>query len=365
MNGNLEVFPITKFLLKEALDNNTIWINKSQIIPFSKSKAKWLIENDRIDDNDVCGIVGYENNELVSFVYLVPDFLNTNDGIKKVFWCRRWWISEKHKNTILPTYTMNVALEATKNQIVIKFLGKDVEAYYRKQPFSTFSPRVRYFILFNIDSNLLIRRLGFLKFLKPVFKRIDSISLAIINSINTKKVKKNLRKVKFDYLSIINSNTWEFINEYTADDIFPKSKNHLNWQVNNNQYTQAPINNKNIHNCLISSIEKNIYNINFSVIVKNEIVGFISVLIRNKEFVIRYFLSHKDYESICIDALIYNFIKSKTTSIQTENQALGEQIRKNYTNFYTDKRNLYALAHKDINFNFSEIKITDRDGHFA
>jgi len=364
MSEGFRTIQVTKSILREALKDNLYWKN-TKVVPFSKNKAHWLLQNTRIEENDLCAVLGYENDELVSFVYMVPDWLKTEQGNKKIYWCRRWWIIDKYRDSVLPTYTMNEAVLATNNQVIIKYLGREVVEFYKKQPYANFSPRTRYIILFSLNVDLLVSKVNRLASFRVFLKPLESISLSFINTLNNFKIKRNIKDLKCNYSSIINDSIWDFISETCKKDIIPKSKEYINWQLSEEQYTQTSKLNELPYSCLIASISNNIYPKTFSIYKENKIIGFVSFLVRSKEFEIKYFIASDKYFDKCLDVLMDHFIKADTDTLLTENDTLGKHIQERYYSVYTNKRELNALAHRDINFDFTNLKIYDRDGHFA
>jgi len=364
MSQGFRTIQVTKSVLREALKDNLYWKN-TRVVPFSKNKAHWLLDNSRIEENDLCAVLGYENDELVSFVYMVPDWLNTDQGSKKVYWCRRWWIIDKYRDSVLATYTMNEAVSAVNNQVLIKYLGREVVEFYKKQPYVNFSPRTRCIILFSVNVDLLVAKVNKLTSFKKLLKPLGSMSLSLMNALNSLKVKGNIKDVECNYSSTIDDSIWNFISETCEKDIIPKSKEYINWQLSEEQYTQTTELNKLPYNCLIASISNDIYPITFSILKEGKIIGFVSYLVRNKEFEIKYFITLEECLDKCLDVLMHHFIKANTDTLLTENDTLGKYLQEKYHSVYINKRELNALAHKDIDFDFTNSKIYDRDGHFA
>ncbi|WP_298555601.1 hypothetical protein [uncultured Algibacter sp.] len=361
---DLEIITLTKALLKEAVDNNTYWGYQSKNIPFSKSKAKWLLENDRIENDDVCAILGYEKQDIVAFIYMIPDLINTPQGIKKVFWSRRWWIADKYKDTILSTYTRSLSFKAIKNQAIIKYIGQETIPYYEKQPFTKFSKRNKHIIVFSLDSELLLNNIRKLRTVKPLVKLISSLSYNFTAIINKFKNKKRVKGLTYEYISFIDNHSWKYIEPFLKNDLVVKTPVYINWQIDNSQYTQVKNKYKSSHYCLINSSTSNIYNLNF-LVKKETIIGFISILVRNTEFHIRYFITSEDNYDYCVDALMDNFILAKATIIHTENDKLGRSLNRRYFSTHTKKREIFTLVHKDVNLETKNIHITDQDGNFA
>lgn len=365
MGEDIQITSLTKEELRIAIAQNTYWKKEAKDVPFSKSKAIWVLKNDRIDNNEVCAIIGTENQTVISFIFLVPDVINTKTGTEKIFWSRRWWISDKYKDSILPTYTMSVAMNAVNNKAVVKFLGKDIEEYYRKQPFTEFAHRTRYYVIFNLDSNIVLSKISALKHIKGFVSAIDKFSLSLVSFFNKIKTKKKTKQLTYEYVSDIDESIWQFLAPFCEQDLIPKSKEYISWQIDNNQYTNAPIRHKYIHNCLLSTIYKRVYNISYTIKKEGEIIGFTSFLIRGNEAMVRYFITKQGYLEDCADALMENVVQTRATNLQTENEALGKYVNKKFLNLYTDKRKLYALAHNDMNIDFENAIINDRDGNFA
>ncbi|MEC3908024.1 hypothetical protein VOI54_13415 [Tamlana sp. 2201CG12-4] len=358
---DLQIVSLTRSKLKNALEQDLYWQNGTEFVPFSKSKALWLLKNNRIADDDICAILGMENNALVSFIYLIPDLIETEKGPLKIYWSSRWWVAEKYKESILSVYTKRVSLEETKNQVIIKHLGTDTLDYYKKQPYTAFSKRNRYIFVFNLDHHLFINKFPFFKVASPLIKGVSNFSHYLIALLN--KIKFQTASLSYDYVSSINETTWLFIEKHVANDLVLKSKDYINWQIDNSQYTLKTNNIK--HKCLISSISNAIYNTSFFIKLDGETVGFISVLIRENEFVTRYFLCDNEYYKYCLDALMEHFTTSKCTFLLTEDEVLGSHIDKTFFSIYKNKRKLVSLAHHDIDIDFSNKKVYQQDGHFA
>ncbi|GAA4898823.1 hypothetical protein GCM10023311_24950 [Flaviramulus aquimarinus] len=365
MNNNLEVITLTKKNLKEAIHQNKYWGNTYEA-PFSKNKAKWMIENNRAQDDDILAVLGYENHAIVAFVSLVPDWVKTkNDGVKNIFWSQRWWAKDAYKDTILPTYAKSISLKESNNQVLIKFLGDNTKAYYEKQPFTKFSERKRYIIIFSLDYDILIYKKKSLKKIATLLKVLDRISHKMISSINTLKNKQKTRNLEFAYVSSIDKNTWHFIEKQCYHDIIPKTQDYINWQISNKQYHVVNDEaNKPNNTCLLSSIANNIYNLNFLVKKERKTIGFISGFVSGNRFIVRYFCANDNHFDDCVDALIKNFIKTKCTLLQTENSILGERINNRYLAVYTDAKQLFSLVHNDVGESFKNVVVNDQDGNF-
>lgn len=362
---NLEVITLTKQSLKEAVVANKFW-NDSYEAPFSLNKANWLLDNNRAEDQDVLAILGYENHTIIAFVYLMPDFIKGEDGNwLKIYWSQKWWILEKYQGSVLPAYVKNMSLSACNNQVVVRFLGDNTSAYYEKQPFTKFSIRKRYIILFSVDHQLLISKKNSLKTFTPILKLVDKLSAKVIAFINKSKSSKRSKGINYESVDCIDNDTWKFIEKHTENDIVPKSLDYINWQIDNNQYLQIKKDKDKIkYKCLLESISNKIYNVNLVIKKDDQIVGFISGLVSGNRFTLRYFNTSEDYFNDCLKILIENIARSKCIVFQSENKKVGEQIINKYAKVYADVKKLISLKHNDVSVDLNEALVHDQDGNF-
>ncbi|WP_103865528.1 hypothetical protein [Aquimarina sp. I32.4] len=362
MNENIEILPLTKKMLKEGIAQNTYW--KGGLNPLPKSKALWLASNSRIEEEDYCGIIGYENDKMISFIYLFPDLLNDQQKTK-VYWMISWWVDKKYKDTILGTYIYNEAINLTGKQILIKSFAENVTTFYEKQPFTVITSRLRHTIFFSIDASMLTARFRYLNPFKFFLNRIDHIVGAIIKFINTSKVKSRTRELTYEYINHLDDITWQFIEPLCEKDLIYKSREYINWQINGLQYTQTPIVGKLPYRSLQTGVSDNIYIYNVKIMTNNQIIGFLSYVINYNEYNIKYFLvkEEKHYD-LCVDALIENFINKRAKFIFTDDTRLSDTITKRYKTIFTHKVLKKALAHNETNLDFENSNMLNRDGHF-
>lgn len=364
MSNNFSIKLLTKRDVSQGLLDQSFLQNNTDI-PFTPNKAEWLLQNTRAEDDDVYAVLAYNNNRLVSYVAFVPDYLKDTKGtIMKVSWCNRWWIADDYKESILATYTMTEALKSVKNQVVIKFLGKDVEAYYKKQPFSIFAERYRHFFVFSLDTDLLLMKFPVLKAVKRIISGLDYLSRSIIAYFNLKKIKKITSELHYEYIGKLDYALWFVLEPYLKADLVPKTKKIIDWQISNSQYQRIPIPKKYPYHCLVASATHQIFNLSFSVKKGGVVIGFISVLVRNEEYNVKYFIPFDGHFDECMGALIENFYSVGTSILYTENELLAEAIKSKFTATFVDKRKLYALKHDRVDLELNASIVNDQDGHY-
>ncbi len=364
MSKDLEIIHITKKMLKEGIDKNTYWQN--ELNPLPKSKAFWLLSNPRIADDDYCGVLAYENQKMVSFIYMFPDLANiANDETQKVYWMISWWVDKKYKDTVLGTYIYNEAVNLTGKQVLIKSYAENVNAFYEKQPFTVIASRLRHTIFFSVDASMLIGRFKFLKSFRFFLNKIDAFSGTVIRGVNKSKFKKTTKSLIYDYVNRIDDETWSFIEPLCKNDLIHKTKEYINWQISNTQYTQLPVLGKQSYKTLQTGTSDNIHIHNVKIIKDKVIIGFISYVVNYNELNVKYFLVGDDSNyDICVDALIENFTRKKAKFIFTDDTKLSETITKRYKTIFTHKVTKKGLAHNETNLDMNTFSLLNRDGHF-
>ena len=362
MFTDLQVTPISKKMLSDSLNSNMLWENK--FAPFPKSKVAWLLNNTRIDDDDYCFLIAKENEKIIAFIYMIPDLLNTkSDQIKKIYWLISWWVHEDFKKTVLGTYIFNEALRLAKNQILIKSYAEHIVTFYEKQPLSIISSRHRYTIFFSADHTMLIGKFKFLKHVKYVLKKIDSLIASILGDINFRKL--NTKGLDYEYIAEIDEKTWQFIEPHCKNDIITKTKEYINWHIDNKQFCQLVIPKKNLNKFAETGASNNIHIHNLKVLKDSEIIGFISFIVNYNEFNVKYFIADNDENyNLCVDALINNFIATKARYIFTDDSKLATRIITKFTTIFTHKVIKKGLVHNDVKFELNDLTLHDRDGHF-
>jgi len=362
--ANLEVIGLTKKMLREALDTNLYWKESPALMP--KSKASWLVANSRINDEDYCGVIGYEDQKMISFVFMFPDLLNIGDSKgQKVYWMLAWWVHSKYKNTVLSTYIYNEAVNLADKQILIKSYAENVTTFYEKQPFTVIASRLRHTIFLSLDTSILLGRFKFLKTFKFAINWFDAMSYSLLKGINKLKFKKQTKDISYDYIDQIDAETWSFIEPLCKNDLILKTKEYINWQINNNQYLQTPVSDKQSYKALQTGISNNIHIHNVKILKDHKIIGFISYIINYNELNIKYFLvKDEKYYELCIDALMDNFYKLKVRFIFTDDTKVSDTIAKRYKTIFRHRVLKKGLAHNETKLDFSTANMMNRDGHF-
>lgn len=360
MYNDLQIIHLTKSELRVSIKEDLYWSGSISMMP--KSKAKWLLNNNRIEEEDYCGVLGVENKEIVAFVYLLPDLIRTSTNtIEKVYWELLWWVDAKYKNSILGTYIYKEAVDLVGQKMILKSFAENVNDFYAKQPFDIIASRVRYTIFFSVDDEMLISRFNFLSKLKFLIKPVNKLSAYLFNSINDLRAKKTLNNAHLEVCFTLASDTLQFVKKACENDFVVVDQEYLKWQLDPRQYQQVNKQTK----YLIPGASPNIKLKNITIKKEGKIIGFISFLINYSECNVKYFLVDdvSCYE-YCVAVFINAVIQEKAIFVFTDDTDLASEITKKYNSVFVYKQEKKSLAHKNLNLGNSAVTILNHNGHF-
>lgn len=330
-----------------------------------KSKVHWLAKNNRIENNDICAIVCTENNNIVSYILVIPDIIQLTDGSQhKVNWLHEWWVTPSYQGSIVASFVFNKALKILKNNLLIESNATNAEAFFKPQ-FNTIYQKTRHTIFLRLNKDILANKLSFAKYLGLVIDLANGSAVKLLNYFNYKKTQKKLGPVYYEYLNTLDNDTWNFIEPICKNDFSLKSKDYINWLIDNAQFQQTPIVQRFPFKFSTTGFSNNIHNHSFKIVKDQEIIGFVSYLFNMIEFNVRCFMV-KDpaHYSTVVAALMEHALKSGASYIITDNEALSKTINQTYKPLFTYKQSKTAKAHKRMALNFEGITLTDHDGRF-
>ncbi|MEP4779795.1 MAG: hypothetical protein ABJZ18_02360 [Algibacter sp.] len=361
----METIFFTKKDLEKAVSENLFWKGDFNTTPFSKNKAHWILENERIADDDYCTLVAIENKTLIALVNLIPDLFNVfDDKVEKMYWMSLWWVNESYKQTIIGPYLFNEAQKLTQNKIIGKAYAETANDFYEKQPFTPIISRERYTLFFCLDAGTAKNKFPFTRFLSPFLSVLETFSLSVISRLNYNKIKKTTEGLKYEYLNYIDDESWGFIEPFCKKDLVFKTKNYINWHLNPRQYVVSPVQSKARVNSQYSGDRHKINLTTIKIIEKGNMIGFISFLMIGREAHLKYFISSKKNEDVVVNVLMEHLITEKINYIFTDDSCVVKNITKRFTTLYVFSLLKKGIAHKDISDKLVNHQLKERDGHF-
>lgn len=364
MKAKYEVLTYTKEQLKNLSFTNT-QTRTNILAAVSTNKIQWLLKAPRIEENDICLVLGLADEQMVAYIHIIPDILNTsNEDSKKVSWLYEWWVKEEFKDTILGMYVYNEGLKACNNKAITKANAESTNIFYKKQPFSELTTRKRHTIFLGLNPDSIIVKLPFLKFARGVLNRVDKLAQKSIRVLNKLKIGKTTANLSYTYMHELNEETWAFIAPLSENDTIKKTREYIDWHLDPVQYITTPISQKLAQNSKIKGYTKNIALHTFNVVSKNNTIAFISILDFNKEVYIKYFITTDEHYESALNALMEHCLTLKTSHIFTDDAKLALAFNKKFTKTFIYAVNKTAWAHDSIFEDAKNLQLNDQDGHF-
>lgn len=363
MNPNLKVVTLTKRTLLTALKANTYWKHTHILIP--KPKALWLANNTRISDDSICAVVCTDKEHIIAFVLTIPDTIVLKNGVKEsIYWLREWWVHNDYQGSIVASFIFNKALKALQFKVLIESNAEKADAFFKTQ-FKTFTTKTRATLFLKIQKDVLASKFAFAKYLGLPIALANATLVRFINFRNYKKTQKALTAVTYEYMNSIDDATWTFIAPLLKSDFTLKTKDYVNWLINNHQYLQTPIRKRFPYQFSTTGFSDNIHNYSLTIFKQGKPIGFISYLYNMIEFNVRFFLVNDKAEyQTCLAALMEHALQHKPTYIITDDPFLTNEIKKHYRTLFTYKQQKTAKVHQRLDIDLNNVVLTDRDGRF-
>lgn len=353
MNPNLIVEYITKQQLEPALKNIIL---KGENYPFSEDKAHWVLQNKRISNDDLCLLLAREDNEVMGFIWLIPDFTNTTMGPSdKVYWIHHWWVKDTYEKTVLGAYLFKEALTLVNNRVILKAYAEKAHDFYNKQPFTALREYTRYTIFFGLGPDMVLAKYPNLKFLKIPIAAAGGIFSVINRTVNMLKAKRRLKHIRISPINKLEGDIWTFVKAHCQNDLIHKDLEYVNWQLATTQ-SLGPNTAKNeasdssICSCIVTT--------------SSGTIGFFSFLKTGKEAYLKYFLCSVEHHETMVDAFLTKVLQLKLYHVYTDNGEIIKTIRKRFITFFIYGATKKALAHNSIVHELAEFDVKEQDGHF-
>jgi len=361
--NDLKIISFTKKELRVAIESSAY--DHDHLIGLSKNKIHWLLDNDRIADDDYCVVQAKESNVLAADILLIPDYVQTLDHEQvKVSWLVNWWVHPDYENTIIGSYIYSEASRLAQHKILVESYVENTAKFYDKQPYVCISERDRFVLFFAVDEHLVISKIPALKALKFFIKPFTKVVSYVVRQLNLHKVKKQTKHLSYEYINTLTDPIWNFVAPFLKNNVTYKTKEYLNWQLSAQQYVRTPISSKTKNKAILKGTAKDIHNCTFVVFKKEQRIGFISFVRINKTIYLKYCLAGNEHKVDVINALVEHIVHFKITSIYTDDTNVSHHIQNTFRTLYIHVSKKKALAHTLLTEELKGLTLSESDGNF-
>jgi hypothetical protein len=325
----MEIKQFTVKDLRQAIVENSLW--QTRDIPITKDRAISQVNNPRAKDDDVILLVAYTGDEVAGYLGILPDEINVGSETSRFGWTTTWWTNPNQKDSkagtilLLKAYdlyrpnfgsieyseTAEKVLEASRRFNLGGFHG--VKVYSR------------------MDSDLLIRRFPSLEMFLPVIRILTSLVNVFTNvRLNIwKAVNPVPDRIRLEYLSEVDSQTAQFINQHQKNALSTKNAEVINWIMRYPWVVPAPLVTEQRHRYFFSQKAKRFSFMAVKVFDGwDRMVGFILLQVKDRQLSAPYIFISPGYESDVMSVIYHHIVDLDISMFYTFNQSILELLGK-------------------------------------
>lgn len=362
----METKAYTKHELKEFIQSD--FFNKLANIPISKHRAISQINNPRASDNDILLIVQFDENKVVGYLGILPDYLFRESQREKIGWLSCFWVDEEYKSKNVAANLFLRVIRAWEQKILITNFVPWLEPIYQKT--KIFQPTIykyglRGYMRFNFAEILPPKNQIFKKF-ASILKLTDTF-LNILYSIRLTFFEKyTFENINYEYLTHLDNESGKFIEMFIQNNWNQRGETEINWILSNPWIIQGSKEDFNSKRYYFSSLNTRF----FQQIVKfvnkdNEVSAIVIINIREHSLTVPFVFSEAASIDYVSKFLINTMLDLKLNMLTTFNEILINSLKKTKAPFYFSKviKKPYLISKK---FDFvTELRFQDGDGDCA
>jgi GNAT superfamily N-acetyltransferase len=337
-------------------------------IPITVHRALSQINNPRLHEKDVILLLAYNNDILLGYLGILPDFMFLRNGTTlNIGWLSCFWVSEHARGKGIGSQLMKQALDLYNNNILsADYVPLTKKVYDKSKQFADrpYSIRgIRFYIKSDLYTILPPKKVMFSR-IKWLLKAVDFIANLILD-FRVRFFQVDRSQFHIEYVDQIDDEINDFIISRQGKQLFKREKEDLNWIINNPWVLSAPhvdTLNKRYH---FSSTAE--YFDFHSIKIKDTAEKMIGLMIfsqRNGALKLPYFY-HDNCLDIIVNVLNFHIIKWKIKTFTTFHPELVLSLKESKTPalFTRELLRNYMVSSVIKNEIFdSDIEIQDGDG---
>ena len=104
---DINIKQFTKAELMQIYDDSAFW--GQEALPFTRPRLACYLQNKRAELEDVLWVVAFKEDEVVGYLALIPERINSSVEVQRVAWFSSWWVYPDHRGTGLADRIASVA----------------------------------------------------------------------------------------------------------------------------------------------------------------------------------------------------------------------------------------------------------------
>lgn len=337
-------------------------------IPISRHRAVSQINNPRASDDDILLVVQFDEEKVVGYLGVLPDYLKNQDDIQKVGWLTCFWIDEAYRSyNVAANLFLRVIRTWDQKIFITNFVPWTENVYQRTRMFLPTSHKegFRGYMRFNLSEILPPKRKLF-KTIYPLLRIVDILSNLAFDLRFFLFKGYQIVDINVETCDSVDESMAAFIEKHNLKNWNQRGRNELNWILMYPWIIQQTQPDAESERYYFSSVSSSFfYRLLRFTDRDGEIKGLTILCIRNQNLTVPYVYA----ENSCFDAiartLVNSMIKYKLSMVTSFDSNLVSSFRKLRIPFIFRKqiRKPYLISKK---FGFiTELNFQDGDGDCA
>lgn len=358
--------------IPELLQDESVW--KHSFLSVSKHRIYAHYKNPTANPDDIVLLLAYADNEIVGYMGVFTDEIVLDGKPEKIGWLSTWWVHPKTKGSGIGRDILNTMYEANNGKIGISQFTPSAKRVYDKSGyFYTLKENAGIKAVLKSDLFFLLPQLyPSVKWLKPVFKFVDSIANLFISVklyFVGSMIKSKLENVTIEYLNTLDPETEELVKRKSHSHISKKDSRFFTWLKAYNWVQDAPL----LELTNKEKYEFSIYDSSFSiyllkVIEKGKCVGFIVLQKRDKTMKVLFAYYEAAAAETVANIIKLQCIRQKVREVICYDAEINKSLKRSAVFIYTKarvKNSIISKVYGKENFEDVYMNFGDGDCSFA
>jgi len=321
----MEIKTFTVADLRTALLSADFWHTKT--LPITKHRAISFIHNPRADEDDPVLLVAYEESQVIGYLGILPDKLFVNDTVYKFGWLTSWWVDPSSATTGVGAILLFRALNAYQQELGVSGGSKDARKVLdASQKFMALKTLKGLDIKFRLNvTGAILRKRPALNIFRIVFKIFDDVMDEIVNLRNFFWKRRNdiCQGLTFEYISSIDEETGQFIQQHHHYDLTRKEKADFNWIMMYPWILSAPLKDSSGKKYYFSSRSNRFFYLGVKVFAQdNQLIGFFMLKVRDDRMSLVYSYFESQHALSITAAVVYHALAMDVSALSLYDQQL-------------------------------------------
>lgn len=309
---NIEIKTYTAQQITDWIDNKSTTPSLSEAL-ITKTRAAAIVNNPYMSPDDLVVAAIFHGNQPVTFTAIFPDLINQQPYV----WFSTLWCHPDHRGKGYPLIAIGTLVEHYSPQKCLDSYGApetiEIFKYFGHQ--NTFFPEYKHTLITPVP-------LSIKKTIKCCIKKSWAAQ------IKRKKLKQHIGGTDYviEYTNKIDNPTYNFIQQHANKDLFPRTREMLNWILSNPFKHTAPLIQKTENINPFPDNEENYWLSGITIKSNNQIVGFYIIRCTSQELSVKYLYYSPQHTNLVFNTILHHILKLHSTSFTTRSLSLSDYI---------------------------------------